>query len=137
MILTFEQECEMAFYERSDKHLNLGDMIRRLEMASNFPLVIDEGGSPCDLHSYRGYYSDLAFSGKTDQRIMSHDFIDTLEGCLNTTLTGYKGGDFHMTEQTPLWFSEYGRLGRRVWDMFLVEEKIVICTDVSPDKWHS
>jgi hypothetical protein len=66
-------------------------------------------------HSYRGYYSDLAFSA--GHKRTAGAWLRELESCLGSTFTGYKGGDFTMREDTPLWAAFYGCCGRAIIDL--------------------
>lgn len=62
--------------------------------------------------SYRGYYSDLAFAPAKDGEDHVYTFW-ALREMLNDalaqgTMTGYKGGEYPITEDTLLWLSPYG-----------------------------
>ena len=60
------------------------------------------------LDSYRGYYSDLAFGGHV-ANVSPEKLLEHCQAAMGRTFQGYKGGDFVMHENTPLWISEYGR----------------------------
>ena len=82
----------------------LGQMIEALETLPSETPVEGVG----DLESYRGYYSDLSFetsgaSERTVERVLAD-----CRAALGACFTGYKGGDFWMTGNTPLWDSPYG-----------------------------
>lgn len=89
----------------------LGQMIDALSAAPHgFPVRWADGGHPGGPHSYRGYYNHLAFS--TIGVLVTVD--DLLARCMDAvgrTFTGYKGGDFTMTRDTPLWRGEWGQYG--------------------------
>lgn len=86
---------ESARIERSRYHLTLGMLISELELVpTDFEVWFQGGGTkigwgqfPGKLLSYRGYYSDLAFTPVNRE---------------------VKAGDFTMTETTPLWVAEWG-----------------------------
>ena len=94
--------------QRSLSQMTLGQLIALLKELPKEELIIGIG----DEHSYRGYYSDLAFeimSGTTTVE----DLLSLCLSCLGKTFEGYKGGDFYMDEHTPLWIAGYGRCGKR------------------------
>lgn len=95
---------------RSQYHMTLGDMINYLAIVSpGKTVVIDDNGlSPGDEMSYRGYYSDLALTEDNGEPKTVEELFTQLEGALGREYTGYKGGEFKMDEKTPLWISEYG-----------------------------
>lgn len=93
---------------RKGYHLSLGGLIGDLKKASDeCSVVIDGGGHPGRALSYRGYYEDLAFA-PSDTPITVGEFRIVCQAALDATFTGYKGGDFVMTADTPLWISSYG-----------------------------
>lgn len=94
---------------RSQYHLTLGGLIKFLESAPSHALVFldDTNKSPGRLYSYRGYYEDLAFA-EVGSAPTAELLLEICKDALGKTFTGYKGGDFVMTEDTPLWVSEYG-----------------------------
>lgn len=108
----------MGKVTRADYHLTLGKAIDAFEKyPKDAPVVFDVGGSPDDPHSYRGYYSDLAFE-PTDPQVDEHktvtEFLSELTESLNETFNGYKGGDFIMDKDTPLWMANWGECGRAI-----------------------
>lgn len=95
---------------RSTYHLTLGDLIEALECRPLGTLVYfdDMTTSPIEPHSYRGYYSDLAFAPEK-LTVTTDKFRNLLlTEVLDKTFTGYKGGGFTMTTRTPLWKAAYG-----------------------------
>ena len=95
---------------RSGYHVTLGEMIDQLGKAKPSALVYcaDPGREAYlgKVSSYRGYYSDLAFDPVQEQRTVA----DVLAECIaarGKTFEGYKGGEFVMEADTPLWISEY------------------------------
>lgn len=75
---------------------------------------------PCRFSSYRGFYEDLAVvpcghgphGHNPETRIDTvHTFRKALEDCVDSVFRGYKGGDFLMTRETPLWVAPYGSTG--------------------------
>lgn len=105
---------EAGRLQRSNYHLTLGALIKALAVANPDALVIfDTGGAPSSPHSYRGYYSDLAFETSGERMTAAH-LLDTCRNALGVSFEGYKGGDFVMKENTPLWSASYGSCGRAI-----------------------
>jgi hypothetical protein len=102
---------------RADYHLTLGRAIEYLEGVDeryhDLPVKFEWDASPLAPHSYRGYYSDLAFEW-TPSVVTAAEFRKLLRQSLGRTFTGYKGGEFTMDEDTPLWTAQYGCTGRAI-----------------------
>lgn len=99
---------------RSDYHLTLGALIEALEkMPLNNSVVFDQGGSPFEFNSYRGYYADLALDSKS-ALITVGELLGKAKDALGNTFEGYKGGDFIMGPETPLWSAPWGSTGRAI-----------------------
>lgn len=100
----------MSQQERSTYHMTLGNMIDVLEAANDDAMVKfdnDGLGHPGDLDSYRGYYSDLAFAPSNTPVTVKTLKIDAKDA-VGAEFTGYKGGEYFMDSDTPLWVSAYG-----------------------------
>lgn len=95
--------------ERSNTQMTLGNMIKILEKMPDNEMLANLSGP----HSYRGYYSDLAFELDTGTRPASEILEDCRES-MGKTFMGYKGGDFTMKEYTPVWVASYGHLGEKL-----------------------
>lgn len=65
-------------------------------------------------HSYRGFYSDLALENGGGTRTVAGLVEQLKNECLGQTFSGYKGGDFYMDENTPMWIAEYGSCGVKI-----------------------
>lgn len=101
-----------------DKYqLNLGQFIKKLEeqpqnnmITFDFVYFVPEG-----IHSYRGYYDQMAigYTRKNDWPKVS-EVLSFCKDAIGKYFTGYKGGDFLMTEKTPLWVANYGETGETV-----------------------
>ena len=97
------------------RQLNLGEIIKLLE---SYPVQddacrFDFGGLVPDLapDSYRGYYDQLAMGFEASKDYPSPTVADVLKSfksAVDKEFTGYKGGEFIMTEKTPVWVSNYG-----------------------------
>jgi hypothetical protein len=95
--------------ERAQSQMTLGKLIERLE-AMPSDALIDGMEAP---HSYRGYYSDLAFE-KCANPVKAADLLAISKGAMGRVFEGYKGGDFVMGALTPVWIADYGRLGEKL-----------------------
>jgi hypothetical protein len=95
--------------DRQKYHLCLGDLITALEAVPEaWPVQLDRDPehSLGDVDSYRGYYSDLAFEVGPPRS--AGEVLAQAREALGATFEGYKGGDFVMGPDTPLWLSSYG-----------------------------
>ena len=99
---------ETSRLTRAQYQLTLGGLIERLENVDGAASVsFGNGIAPGNPESYRGYYSDLAFEPSSDP-VSAADLLAICRGALGQTFEGYKGGDFVMSDDTPLWLSDYG-----------------------------
>lgn len=97
---------------RSKSQLTLGALISALEAMPPETRV----SNICGPHSYRGYYSDLAFEQKSGTRPAS-ELLAECRAAMGKTFEGYKSGDYMMGDSTPLWIAHYGCCGTRLMDM--------------------
>ena len=116
----FEMLSNAARDERKIYHLTLGQLVDVLDQSPDATINL---GNP---HSYRGYYDDLAFSEESQiagdlSRLIKSDVMDK-------TLKGYKGGDFLMDENTPLWLASYGDTGLAIVGAEIQGDEIKIFT---------
>lgn len=95
--------------ERAATQMTLGKMIDRL--ATMQPeTMIDGLENP---HSYRGYYSDLALERRAE-KIAVKDALAMCRSAMGEVFEGYKGGDFQMGRNTPVWLANYGCCGEKI-----------------------
>ena len=120
---------EMGRLERGNYHLTLGDAIDKLTVLDDpfMPIVFDNGSAPGEVDSYRGYYSDLAFEPTDKDRTVA-DVLADLKAAKGATFNGYKGGDFVMGENTPLWAAPYGFCGPAVIGLTVIDGRCVLAT---------
>lgn len=116
-----------AQFVRAATQMTLGKMIGRL---AELPAGLMMDGL-CYPHSYRGYYCDLAFERCGFQRTVA-DNLTMLKDCVGKEFEGYKGGDFRMNEDTPVWFASYGTCGVRI---MLVNDNGIIETEEDEPMW--
>lgn len=123
---------------KTSSQLLLGELILKLEAVSNkdLPLFIDlMDKRPKGIDSWRGSYCELAIQTETfgsyntdevewkskdgsyesyKQKSIGKEnptvqgWIDVLKEAIGKTFTGYKGGDFLMGKNTPVWLAENG-----------------------------
>lgn len=99
-----EAMSESMRNERSNYHITLGGLIDVLEKNKDCKISINEP------HSYRGYYSDLAFQ-KCDLYPVSELLSEIYNNVLDKDFEGYKGGEYTMTKDVPLWVANWGSCG--------------------------
>ena len=116
--LTLDAVADMGRITRSNYHLTLGQLIAFLDNMKargrgGQAVVFSDCHSlhPCTVESYRGYYSDLAFttSRTIDKCVTVTSLLKVVKAALDQKFTGYKGGEFIMDHTTPLWRSDYGK----------------------------
>lgn len=120
---------------KNSPQLLLGELILKLEAVKNkkLPLFIDlMDKRPMGIGSWRGSYCELAietegfgcYNGELEKDYGDFQVYKQVSiGCKNPTVTqwikvlkeaigktfvGYKGGDFLMSKNTPIWLAEYG-----------------------------
>jgi hypothetical protein len=103
---TFEKSSQISIGDTISilKNIQKGD--REKEPYVRFDFGYFE---PIDIHSYRGFYDELALSyGNKSNEVLLSGFIKMLEDAVGKTFTGWKGGDYTMTKDTPLWVANSG-----------------------------
>lgn len=98
--------------DRAKTQLTLGRLIEKLE-------AMPAGANVAALtlpHSYRGYYSDLAFEREEGLRPATDLLLDCRKA-MGQVFGGYKGGDYVMGAMTPVWVSKYGCTGEKLVDI--------------------
>lgn len=95
--------------ERAETQMTLGQLIEELEAEPGEREVIGFGQP----HSYRGFYTDLSFE-PVESKLTASELLRVAQSCMGRVFEGYKGGDFLMGENTPLWMAEYGSTGPRL-----------------------
>ena len=115
---------------RSRYQMTLGKLIDVLGSSDPSLLVVYGGadsGAPGDEDSYRGYYSDLSFDASgSDVTVAS--LKERCEKALGATYQGYKGGDFVMSKDTPIWCAGYGCCGNAIMDAVQRDGAVVLMT---------
>ncbi|MBO9428230.1 hypothetical protein [Sulfitobacter sp. R18_1] len=97
--------------------LNLGELVEKAkEVASEVKaqnskadpsVYFDNETYPGDLHTWRCCYSNLAISPVPSGKGKPlSEFIEMLQDAIGTEFVGYKGGDYMMNENTPVWVAD-------------------------------
>ena len=91
-------------------HMTLGELSESLEqMPADETITFDFCRfNPTALHSYRGYYQDLAIGYAQvawDDQPKTGAFLALLKDAIGKEYPGWKGGYYTMEHRTPLWVS--------------------------------
>lgn len=95
--------------ERARTQMTLGKLISALKVMPNEAMVSNLNNA----HSYRGYYSDLAFERGIGE-IPASELLSACQSAIDKVFEGYKGGDFLMGAHTPVWVANYGQEGSKL-----------------------
>lgn len=98
-----------------DAHLTLGELIALLSKEPEDTHVRCGFGGAC---SYRGDYSEVAFRPVANTTIGK--MLAEAQRAVDSTYTGWKGGDNTMSAGTPAWLAEEGRGGMAMTDDLVV-----------------
>jgi hypothetical protein len=96
--------------------IDLGDLITLLRhQPANAEVTFDFAYFvPDALKSWRGDYSQLAlgFRERSTEKPAPKvaEVLSLLQGALKKTFEGYKGGDYQMSERTPVWMDNWGEV---------------------------
>jgi hypothetical protein len=94
--------------------LTLGMLISKITACEKNETVAFDFGYMCPtrLDSWRGAYDELALNyvsyTNEDVEIKRDDFLVLLKSAIGKTFHGYKGGEFVMNEDTPIWVANDG-----------------------------
>ena len=122
----FNSLSELWRKERSETQLTLWKLISRLVKVQENNLA--DNIVYFNLCSYRGYYADLALSTIPTETISIEDAIVELQDTIDKEFRGYKGGEFIMDKNTPLWVADYGNLGNKIVDIQIVNNTVYFIT---------
>lgn len=95
--------------ERAESQMTLGQLIKCLKKMDFEQRIIGLGR----LYSYRGYYCDLAFEPTTQVK-EARQLLSECRAAMGKIFEGWKGGDYVMGENTPLWVAGYGNMGPKL-----------------------
>ena len=122
---------------RREYHLTLGRLIDKLEKLDPWMLVDFDwnGRAPTAPNSYRGYYSDLAFGWVSANDPFAFTVEKLLRHCRNALtypFSGYKGGEYLMDKDTPLWVAQWGETGRAIVGLEVTDGMVILKTMPRP-----
>ena len=103
--------------ERAETQITLNKLINTLK-------TMPEGTEVANLnsaHSYRGYYSDLAFERGEGTRPAA-DLLAECKEAMGQVFCGYKVGNFVMGALTPVWLASYGCCGLKLMEVRVAGE---------------
>jgi hypothetical protein len=93
---------------KASSQFNLGNLMNRLRgLPQDMPILLGRA------NSYRGYYCDLAFEPLV-QPCTVKEARQEVEQANGTTFEGWKGGDYTMARDTPVWYSHRGDVGLKI-----------------------
>jgi hypothetical protein len=103
--------------------LTLGKLIEKIEAALNKGYKLSDESEPTvrfdfeylhptGIDSWRGSYNELAigFQGHGEEPKLS-EFLTMLKTAVGKEFTGWKGGEYIMSERTPVWVANPGNSG--------------------------
>ena len=90
--------------------MTLGELIYTLKSFPKDYLVFIKPYDliPTEFDSYRGYYDQLALNYDINGSCTVEKLLKLAKQSVKKTFIGYKGGNFLMTKNTPVWISNYG-----------------------------
>jgi hypothetical protein len=93
--------------------ISLGSLIEKLGRCDPGARVYFDFSrlSPTSVNSYRGYYDHLAIGFadvQYDAAKKVGELLTELRSCVGKVFSGYQGGNYRMTEQTPVWVGNWG-----------------------------
>jgi hypothetical protein len=104
----FDEWSELDFKTRSNYHLTVGELE---ELCQRYPkyIVSVDGYGIWGAGSYRGYYTDVGLEpSHSPQSMNATEILSLLQRLRINGMEGYKGGEYQVKSNTPLWYSDYG-----------------------------
>ena len=109
-----------AILEQNDQ-LTLGQLIKKIQVIADIQAEREDEATvrydfeylfPNAADSWRGDYSELALNYNVDGEEMKvSEFLSMLKECVGKSFSGWKGGEYRMTEDTPVWVANPGKSG--------------------------
>jgi len=95
-----------------DDCFEMGKKMKSLEKPVKYDFTEE---MPTKLCSWRGIYSQLTLDYGGKKELLLKDLLKDLKTCTNGKVyRGYKGGDFRMNSDTPVWADAYGSYNERM-----------------------
>ena len=126
--------------------LTLGELIEKLEPIAKTHKNFEDKGSqkevvfdfeylfPTEFLSWRGSYDELALGFSTNlygsyKKLSVSQFLEMCEETVGSVFSGYKGGKYRMSRDTPVWVSNSGNAGHTaIVDVFDDGYEVVLIT---------
>ena len=90
-----------------------------------------------DFYSYRGYYDNLSIAPSMETTYV-RDVLAKSQDALGAYFPGYKGGLYKMTDDTPLWCSDYGTASNLyITEIIVNDSEVVIDTKEQLNDYQS
>ena len=134
------QKLRKQMHANSDQ-LTLGSLIEKVSKIKQRGYKCYDGSEPNvyydfgylfpnSIDSWRGIYKELALNYKTDgSPLPLSKFLSLLESSVGKTFYGYKGGEYTMDEDTPVWVANYGEAGNTaVLDVIDNDYQVIVVT---------
>lgn len=100
---------------KASPQLTLGELILKLEAIADKTKQVHfafEYAHPTQLDSWRGSYDELALGFSLEgQAPTVAALLEELKSAIGKTFEGYKGGQYVMGKNTPVWVANYGNTG--------------------------
>lgn len=108
------------------KEYNLGNLIDDLQRYRESVKLIefDDGSIPSDFMSWRGVYNHLALGYEKEGNEFAETIWRKAYNANGSIFEGYKGGEFQMDRDTPIYQANYGEASVYTKDGY-VEKKII------------
>lgn len=118
---------------KTSSQLLLGELILKVEAVKDKGLKVFfdfSNAHPAGLRSWRGSYEELAIEYEVDGNPLTVEiFLQQLKDAVGSVFQGYKGGDFRMGKNTPVWAANYGDSGNAgVVDVAEEQNKVILKT---------
>lgn len=99
--------------------MRLGDLIDTLEQFDpTLPVIFSDGSHPLRLASWRGVYAELSLEPVKYEGDVALGTVGELlkeaRRADGATFQGYKGGDYRMSRDTPVWADAYGEYDHNI-----------------------
>lgn len=99
------------------------EVLRRAKPEAWLATYPVEGLKLTTLESWRGIYEHLAIGYElSDDGVKVGNLLSEFESAVGKTFTGYKGGNYVMGLDTPVWLANYGKGSSSTIDRIVIDE---------------
>jgi hypothetical protein len=121
----------------NDQPITLGELIDLLAARPTQDLVTigETHTTALAVSSYRGYYDHLALEPVEGRDQTVGVLLAVLRAAVGTIYEGYKGGEFRMSRETPVWVSPWGYSTATAVTGIEAREGHTIITTAQCDEW--